>query len=96
MEYIWEEKDLSWGRYIIMDSDWNNDTHKGLTHVMKVGGGKHPCLICMGDGLVLEFENRKQLIEHINKESLNYRPLRKREFIEMIEHNWDYHEGIIK
>ena len=100
MDYIWQEEDLkkSWGRYIIPNTrNIKKDAYIGLTRVMKIGGDGLPALICMGDGLVVPFQSRQKLLTHINKGGAykeGYRPLRKKEFIEMINHNWDWHEGI--
>jgi len=97
MKYIWEELDLkdNWGRYVIENHKVaKSDGYLGLTKTWKIGGdGIHSTMTCMGDGLVVRYKSKLALIKHLNKNS-GYRPLRKEELIDMINANWDCHEGI--
>jgi len=95
MKYIWEEDDIkdSWGRYVIPNIITDDGFH-GLTQVLKIGGRGMPALISMGDGLYVNFRSLSKLLDYLNNENSGYRPVRKKELLDMISYNWDTHEGV--
>jgi len=96
MKYIWEESDLrgAWGRYIMLNCSEDKSDYKNITHMWKVGGdGYKKTLTCMGDGYVVRFENYDKLLVHLNTNKMGYRPVKKEELLDAIDHNWFRNEN---
>lgn len=95
MKYVWEECDIedTWGRYVVLNTKFPEDGYKGIINMWKLGGdGLNHTLTCMGDGLVLRFKTVEKLLNHLNADGNSFRPLKKKELLLAIEHNWHRHE----
>lgn len=93
-QYIFEPSDFEGaGQIVIRQSASPKCTDIGFmaSVTYKIGwmtGDKrnHYCMVSMQDGMVIDYQNKEKLCDHLNNDSEGYRPISEKELLAVIQY----------